>query len=450
MNLDNFLKNINERAHVSINHGRNASILHYASTASISKEQAEAFYHAVHAALSNSNPYLTIKFNTEYIPNILSNDFSVFSSHYNGKKKQVESMIGCNGLNPIYANCQNVKSANHGEPILVLSEVKNAVCFNGDFTSVTNPERGDYEIEVDKLIYPIENRLDCKTSSILMGISKKDASMGSETLLEKIVAQEYDAGNCPVLMLSPPLVSDVNEIYCASEREASEIRKSFSSSDFIIPIYVSEIPESTLYHVGSPMHGEQDVKINRDIINNEYMRKGSKVALKPMPEQPRMIGEVIASDINGVKIQWDNDTVGMYTLIDALTKIMPAPETNAVLFVEQYPPEIDRDSCNVLLAHGINPSFLYSMLSHFKPMERTDNNWEENIITGLNKFGVDGKIASGFVPAGNSFRNKKWIESELDSNDRLVIDMNNGTINVFAGEVDDYIIQNEFDSIEIE
>lgn len=450
MEISDFIKGVTARAKAACDYGKKEAMDHYAYVSGGSQDEAEAFYLAVRVAVADCVVGMRCK--VEEVGGVVaSRRLGCLTPAGDAKRKMAEKLMGCDDFGTIYADCRNSQDSATGECMFVLSSAGEAVCFNGDLVRLTNSEREDYASDPSLLLYPMENMADCKTAALIKGITRRDAVMGGEKLLDMIVDRTYDVGHAQVMMFSEPKLEYVESIVVTSREDVSAVRRKISELKFLVPVrlssaeYVAHFPK-----VGTDMHLEKDDKLgNPRGMRTLYMRSGDRVALKPLPTQPRKMGRVVDSDGISVTVHWDDDTRSMYDSAEALMRLMPAPTSDLVRpLVPGH--GMDEESARVLAMNGIDPDTLWSMLSYMRPASDSSAGWKDRVADGLSRFGLEAKEVKGFKPEGPAFEPAEWIEAGLWSGDRLVIEVDASSVHVEAGDADDHVVPTDVPMAQIE
>ena len=106
-----------------------------------------------------------------------------------------------------------------------------------------------------------------------------------------------------------------------------------------------------------------------------------------------------------------------------------------------------------LSAAGIDPCTLYALVSCHAPAAKDSTGWVEHTIEALRSLGLQANAVCGHVPnddGDEAFVKREWVEAELPTGARLIVDASGGTPRVCTGEADDYIRPDEDPNIELE
>jgi hypothetical protein len=447
MNIDEFMKNVGKTGSKACEYGKYSATTHYSHVSGCSESEAEALYLSVKLAVSDAVVALRCK--VQDVKQIVASQrLGCLVDRQNAKRNLAEKLMNIDDFGTIYADCRNSEDPICGECLFVLSNVKEAVCFNGELARLTNSEREDYVIDPSLLLYPIENMADCKAASIVGSIPLRDAAMGSDRILAMIVDRTYEVGHAQVMMFAEPKLDDVESITASAHEDVVSVRRGISELGFLIPVHLSVSGhEGHFPKTGTDMHFEKDDR-SKESARPIYMRVGERIAMKPLPTQPRKLGRIVGCDGSMVSVHWDDDTKGIYDSAEALMRLMPAPQTDLVR--PMVPGHgLDEVSSHILGMNGIDPDVLYSMLSYLKPAAASSG-WKERVLDGLARFGLSAQEIKGFKPTSYSFEPAEWIEAGLWSGDRLVVDMSPTSLAIEVGDADDYIVPFSMPMAEIE
>lgn len=460
--LDAFLAKVSTGTNDAKNFGKASAINHYMEMTGAESEEAEAFYEMVKTECSKcrivinltSSSLVRMLADGGYSPVVEDSDSGKFN-HYVQKRKQAEKIIGCDELSPAYANVTFLKEGDrkYGECAVELADISDAaILICGDSLRLRNPTRADYVDDPTLILYDFSHLADCKAASIICAMSRNDLSGGPSNALESMRnSLTKEAGCCEALIFKPVMPSNIAGVTAFDEPNAVRIRKILAKMGVIVPVHVSDnVPK-----VSNP-HSDSEEKDDPKKENAIQLHFGisDRVALKPMPSHPRLVGNIVDVSDGNVTVQWDNNTRTIYDMPEALMRLMAAPSAESQdSDIRIYSmPGMDNETLSVLSASKVDPVSLYSLISHHRPPCNGATGNIEALVKALQDIGIGTREIHGFVESDGDepFETRAWLESELTNGARLVIDVSHDRLIIRAGDADDYVVPTPHPKIEIE
>lgn len=450
-----FIDDVKENAHAAIEFGKKLAMTHYMSMTGADEAEADAFYHGVKALCSMSKVVLNLSSSNllmfmasnEYKPLTESPNLIVRFNHYALKRQQAEKALGCFGLSPIYASVTMLSQGDrgYGKCALRLEDVgDDAVLICGDSFRVRSPARPDYVANANLILYPFFAMADCKAASTIIAMGKHELAGGPAEALATIMNPTHEYGRCEALVFKPVTPKNVTEIVVASSDTAKTVRKILMRMGSMLPVVMNPMTPDIIY-VPADKEMADDPAIKQ--APQKHFAVGDRVATKPAATHgmPVVFGTIVDLVNGKVTVQWDNQQRSIFDMVEALWRIMEAPERQQQkvgMFVYSLP-GMDNETVLMLSAAGVDPVSLYSLASHHKPSSETAKGGLANMVESMSTLGLQGKIITGFVSSDNAeeaFSRKDWIEAKLATGARLVVDLGSEQILIKAGSADDYII----------
>lgn len=463
MNAKEFVAKVAKDSPRAVSFGREQALRHYVTIAGSSKAEAEAFYEALKEALCRGSlmvlnaPVKTAVSMLEtggYEPILDNPSLSQKYNSYAKKREEAEKALGCTGLAPTYATVASQKEGDrgYGDCSMVLTGIKDFVLLCGDSFRLREPSRGDYVEDASLILYDKDHEGDCRAAAAMLSLDRHDVLAGPAKAIESVLNGNY--GRCEAIIFDAVTPNNVKEAVVASKEQAGELRGALDKAERLWPL--------SILANGMPLKG-QEAKADEasDLDEKKYehphfLEPNARVAMKPMPSNPRLCGTVLSASNGSVSIEWDNGEMSIYDLVEALSRVMPAPDDEMPAKEGMLAYElagIDEESVMMLHSAGHDPISVYGLISHHCPASSTATGWEKDLIEALEAIGISAAQVTGFRrnPSGHrlAFSPHKWIEASLDGY-RIVIDNGEGKPLVFVGDPDDYVQRSKQSDISIE
>jgi hypothetical protein len=424
--------------------------------------EAEAFYEALKEALGRgalmvlNAPVKTAVSMLEtggYKPILDNPSLSQKYNSYAKKREEAEKALGCDGLSPAYAMMASQKEGDRGQGdcSMVLTGIKDFVLLCGDSFRLRDPSRSDYVEDASLVLYDKDHAGDCRAAAAMLSLGRHDVLAGPAKAIEGVLNGNY--GRCEAIIFDAVTPNNVKEAVVASKEQAGEIRAALDKAERLWPL--------TVLVNGMPLNGQEAKADETDEPSEKYehplfLEPNARVAMKPLASNPRLCGTVLSASNGSVSIEWDNGEMSIYDLVEALSRVMPAPDDEMPAREGMLAYELagmDEESVMTLHAAGHDPISVYGLISHHCPASSAASGWEKTLIEALASIGIKAKQVSGFRrnPTGHrlAFSPHKWIEASLDGN-RVVIDNGEGKPLVLVGDPDEYVQHSSQSGISIE
>jgi len=450
-----FIEKVKENAHAAIEFGKKQALEHYMMMTGADQNEADAFYHGVKAFCSqskvvlniSSSNLLTFMASNEYKPLTENVDLSLKFNQYAVKRQQAETALGCFGLAPIYASVTMLSQGDrgYGKCALRLEDIgEDSVLICGDSFRARSPARADYVADANLILYPFSSMADCKATSIIIAMGKHELAGGPAEALTGLMDPSCEFGRCEVLVFKTVTPQNVSEIVVASSDTAKTVRKILMRMGSMMPVVTTPLTPEIIY---VPADKEPDDEPVIKQAPQKHFAIGDRVATKPAAThgEPVSFGTIIDTTNGNVTIQWDNQQRSIFDMVEALWRVMAAPERNQQkvgMFIYSLP-GMDDETVLMLSAAGVDPVSLYSLASLHAPASDTIKGGLSNMVVSMESLGLQGKIINGFVPSENTedaFAQKEWVEVQLATGARLIVDLDAAGIRIKAGTADDYIV----------
>lgn len=458
-----FIQKIKEGASKAVAHGQEVAIKYYMKTTGADRAEAEAFYHGVKAVCSQSGTVLNISPSNllvfmstdEYRPLFENPELLAKFNHYAKRREQAERAMGCFGLSPIYASITLLPQGDrgYGKCALRLENIaENAVLLSGDSFRLRNPAREDYEPDPMLVLYPFSHLADCKAVSVITAMGQHDLSAGPAQSLLNIMDPQREFGRCEALIFSPLTSSNVTEIVTPSQETSKTIRKALMRIGKAMPVVTAtETPEMISRSADIEM---PDDPAPKQALQRHFVVR-DRVITKRMSSGPQVQGTILDVSNGQITVEWDDKSRSIFDMVEAMMRIQEAPKEAAFGqsgMVVYSLPGMDDKTVLMLSAGGVDPVSLYSLATHNLPAAAAVQGGLENMIESMSKLGLSGSVVRGFVPSSGeeAFTRKEWIEAQLATGARLVVDLDPEQLIIKAGDIDDYIKPHIEPQIEIE
>lgn len=460
-----FIAKVKEDVQKSIDFGKKLAIDHYMQQTGAPESEAEAFYHGVKAVASQARVVLNLSSSgllmfvagNEYKTMDESVDMIAKFNQFALRREQAERALGCYGLSPTYASVTMLPQGDrgYGKCSMTLENIgKDAVLVCGDSLRVRAPTRPDYVADAALVLYPFSAMADCKAASVIIGMGRHELMAGPAEALMLTMNPTKEFGRCEALVFGPVKPHNVSEIVVASPDTAKTVRKILMRMGTMMPVVTSQMTPEIIYRPAD--HEMRDEPPIKQAVQKHFV-VGDRVATKPSGNHGRdpVFGTIVDVSNGQVTVQWDNKQRSMFDMVEALWRIMDAPEKHqqgSSMFIYSLP-GMDDETVLALSSAGVDPVSLYSLASHHKPSAHRIEGGLSNMVRSMASLGLQAKIVEGFVPSAEgdeAFARKMWIESRLATGARLVVDLDAAAIRIKAGDADDYIVPMLVPKIEIE
>lgn len=450
-----FIESVSENAHKAIEFGKKQAIAHYMQMTGADEAEADAFYHGVKAVCSMSKVVLNLSSSNllmfmasnEYKPLGESPDLTIKFNHYALKRQQAEKALGCFGLSPIYTSVTMLSQGDrgYGKCAMKLEDIGDqAVLICGDSFRVRSPAREDYVADASLVLYPFSAMADCKAASTIIAMGKHELAGGPAEALAGIMNPTHEYGRCEALVFKPVTPQNVSEIVVATSDTAKTVRKILMRMGAIMPVVTNPMTPDIIY-VPADNEPADDPAVKQ--APQKHFTVGDRVATKPTATHgmPVVFGTIVDLVNGRVTVQWDNQQRSIFDMVEALWRIMDAPERTQQkvgMFVYSLP-GMDDETVLMLSAAGVDPVSLYSLASHHKPSSSSAKGGLENMVVSMSALGLEGKVIVGYVSddtVEEPFSKKQWIESRLATGARLIVDLDAAEVRIKAGSAEDYIV----------
>jgi len=459
-----FLEQVATRSPAAVAFGRAQAVSHYIGMTGSGKEEAEAFYDTVKAACSSPKVVLNMSGRAfsefveagSYSPRMEEGGLRERFNLQARKRTDSERALGCLGLNPTYASVMlrpegDMSYGAYAVQVRGLEDSAAYIC--GDSFRIRSPARPDYVEEPSLILYDRAGLPDCKAAATILAMGPADLSGGPARALQTVMEGQTEFGRCEALIFAPVSFRNAAIVVASNGEGAREARRSLMKRGTVMPIYVS----NGAIRISSPADLDpEDNPPRKPEAQQKHFVPGDRVILKPMASHPRILGTVIGIDQSGITTQWDDGTRSVYDVVEALMRIMAAPEVpkQAHSPVVTYSmPGMDGETVERLSSAGIDPVTVYSVASCHRPPSKAAEGWKEPLLESLAKVGLIARPVKGFVHADDgedAFAEHEWIEARLYDGSRLVVDVTPQGVRIVSGEADDYIVPQDFPEIEIE
>ena len=459
-----FLEQVLTRAPAAVAFGKAQAISHYIEMTGTGKEEAEAFYEAIKAGCSNPKIVLNMSGKAfsefmedgQYSPDMETNEAKSRFNWQSRKRTDSERALGCLGLGLVYASVmlRPEGDMSYGAYAVQIKGIeKDAAYLCGDSFRLRSPARPDYVEEPSLILYDYENLPDCKAASTILAMKKSDLAGGSAYALQAVLEGQVEFGRCEALIFAPVTFKCASAVVAASPEGARDARHQLMRRGTIMPIFISKRAVKII----SP--ADQDPPDAPRLPSQPQSRHfilGDRVILKPMPSHPRILGTVIGLDHSCVTVQWDNSTRAVYDAVEALMRLMAAPEVASQQqnVITYSMPGMGGETVERLSSAGIDPVTIYSIASCYRPPSKATDGWRDPLLASLAKVGLQARFVKGFIPnqeGREAFASHDWIEARLYDGSRLVIDVSAAGVRIVSGEeAEDYVVPQEFPAVEFE
>ena len=458
-----FIEKVNGNSEMAVKHGREAAIKHYMVESGSSLVEAEAFYEATKAAVGDANIVLNVSLPSmvamlvqgEWSPETEVLETVAIFNRSARKREQAERAIGC-PASPVYASVTMLPEGDrcYGKFAIKLHGISdNAVLLCGDSFRARNPSRSDYADDPSQILYAFKDLSDCKAAATICAMSKGEFARGPAAALASLLDSDREFGRCEALIFGKVGPANVSEVVAPSAEEARKARKVLNRLGVMLPVSHSDRDPKI---ISPDSDKEPDDEPQQDEAVMRHFAEGDPVCLKPMASRKAKSGHIVDAKNGQVVVEWTGGEREIFGLAEALMELMDAPSEASSGYhgmVTYSMPGMDDDAVMGLSASGVDPVTLYALISHCTPAAKDSTGWVEHTIEALKTLGLQANAVKGHVPSEDgdeAFVKKEWVEAELPTGARLVIDAAGGTPRVCTGEADDYIRPDEDPNIELE
>lgn len=461
-----FVENVKANVSKAVKHGKALAMRHYMAMTGSDEGEAEAFYYGVKAVCSD--PHVILNLSTtnllvfiasaEYKPMFENPALMAKFNHYATRREEAERAIGCFGLSPAYASITMLPQGDrgYGKCSIKLEGLQDdTVLLCGDSFRFRSPARPDYEPDPSLSLYPFSAIADCKATATIIGMTQRDLSGGPANSLTNIINSNGEFGRCEALIFAPIKPQHVSEIITAESTTSQTVRKILMRMGMLMPVVTClETPDIVYRPADKEMSDDPPMKM----MTQKHFCVGDRVATKPMPSMSsysKVQGTIIDMSDGQVTVEWDDTQRTIFDMVEALSRIMEAPRQSSSGggMVVYSLPGMDDETVLLLSAAGVDPVSLYSLASHNRPASANATGSLEHMINSMSALGLHGDVIKGYVPAEGgeeAFSPKEWIEAQLATGARLVVDLDPHGLRIKAGETDEYIHPLHMPKVEIE
>jgi hypothetical protein len=446
--LEQFLDSVKTSSAMAVKHGEKCAIRHYMTIAGGDRDEAEAFYNTVKTCCDKLNIVIAVQ--GDQLDSLLQGESLAETEGFSKRRKSAEKILGCNQFSPICAVASFKRASPASGHSLKLRDVSSSAIFVNDISRLVDPSADNYVSDYRLVTYCADNLPDCKAASMICGMTKADLGVGPAVVVKRVMDRELERGRCDVLLLKPVTLRNVASI-SATPEDAVELRHRFAKSGHPIPVYSHKTMGPTVQT--DPLQFES---VSREATQKHFC-VGDRVSLKPSMSHPQVQGTIDDTSGGLVVVKWDNDTMGVYDMVEALMRLMDAPkqatqEPKGPLPVVYAMPGMSDESVSILADCGYDPVVIYSMVSHYKPVSENALGWQDQLVDALKKVGLNARPVKGYVESlgDDAFAEKEWLEAELPSGARLVLDVKHNEVRIEAGDPDGYVLPDDHPRVEIE
>ena len=458
-----FIEKVNGDSERAVKHGREAAVKHFMVETGSSLVDAEAFYEALKAAVGDANIVLNVSLPSmvamlvqgEWSPETEVPETAAIFNRSARKREQAERAIGC-PASPVYASVTMLPEGDKGYgkyAIKLHGIADNAVLLCGDSFRARNPSRSDYADDPSQILYAFKNLPDCKAAATICAMGKSEFARGPAAALASLLDSDREFGRCEALIFGKVSPANVSEVVAPSADEAMKARKVLNRLGVMLPVSHSDRDPKI---ISPDSDKEPDDEPQQDEAVMRHFAEGDSVCLKPMASRKAKSGHIVEAKNGQVTVEWNGGEREIFGLAEALMELMDAPseaasETKGMVVYSM--PGMDDDAVMGLSAAGVDPVSLWGLVSHCAPAAKDSTGWVEHTVEALKTLGLQARAVSGHVPnddGDDAFVKREWVEAELPTGARLVIDASGGTPRVCAGDADDYIGPDEDPNIELE
>ena len=458
-----FIEKVNGNSENAVKHGREAAIRHYMVETGTSLVEAEAFYEATKAAVGDAKIILNASLPSmiamfvqgEWSPETEVPETVAVFSRSAKKREQAERAMGC-PISPTYASVTMLPEGDrgYGKCALALCDVADkAVLLCGDSFRTRNPSRSDYADEPSKILYAFRDLPDCKAAATIQAMGKSEFARGPAAALASLLDSDREFGRCEALIFGKVGPANVSEIVVPNAEDARKARKVLNRLGIMLPVSHSG-RDPKIISLDADKEPEDEPQPKE--AEMRHFAREDRVCLKPMASRPPKSGHVVDASNGQVVVEWNGGEREIFGLAEALMELMDAPSEASSEYkgmVTYSMPGMDENAIMDLNAAGVDAVTLWGIISHCAPAAKDSSGWIEHTIEALKSLGLQANAVCGHVPnedGDDAFVKREWVEAELPTGARLVIDASSGTPKVCTGEADDYIRPDEDPNIELE
>lgn len=451
---DEYINKIKENSQKSKNLLREQAIKHVANVSGSSEKDAECFFDGIKKIISEQKNNIIINSSLEDVLYFISH--KKLPQNYSHRRIQIENALECRKMSPIIALLSNKEIGDRklGCCSIILSGLQNrSIIVNGDVGRVRNPSRKDFCENPIDILLSWENADYAMASSSIMSLGIRELSGGISNAISEILDEEKEFGPCNVLIFGGIRLEDISKIIVTDDISRNSIESAIEKIDRLIPIEIST--KNPIIYRPFLDSEEKDSVENNIQPKMLYFSLGDRVSFKPSQENFVLFGNIIDMSNGTICVQWDDNNRTIFDMIEALSRLMPAPEEyNTVISQRIYSlPGMDEDTVSLLSYFGIDPVNLYSLISTFLLPNMKSRLEEKEIINALRKIGIDGKFVNGFSiknEHGIAYSKNRWFEAKLPYGNKLIIEFIAGKTIILAGKTNKYVLLPEFTDVSIE
>jgi hypothetical protein len=446
-----FISKVKNGTNNAVVKGREDAIRHVSKVSGMAPEKAEVIYNTVQGHVP-----LKVVVNASLEDTISFLCGSGLNQPCSDKTRQIESAMGCSGLDPVYGLLTDKDEGNRvlGNVSIILGDVsENVVLVNGDAGRVRNQSRKDFRENPGDVLYSWEKAKECRASAALQAMEAHELSSAPEAIVAEMFDHGKEYGPCQALVFGGLSPTDVSKIVVADQESLDSLRAAMYDIKRLVPAEVSK----RSVRIRAPMWQHEEVDSPTRVSKPQalFFSVGDEVACKPTPTNPRTTGIVLDASGGRVAIEWKNGDRTVFDLAEALARLMPAPKLRPLVTgdVVYSLPGVDEKSAMMLDSMGYDPVSVYSLASTLVPPSKGIKWSEQEFSKSMQTLGVKGKFVDGFAKEEKgdlAFVPKRWFEASLPYGERLVIDTAPGAIKIVAGRAKDYMYLPEFTEVAVE
>lgn len=446
-----FLSRVKEGTNRAVVKGKEDAIRHVSKVSGMAPEKAERIYEAIQG---RTPLRVVVNATLEDARFFLKGDG--LRQPCSDKTRQIESAMGCSGLDPVYGLLTDKEEGNRvlGDVSIVLGDVSESVVLvNGDAGRIRNPSRLDFRENPGDVLYSWEKAKECRASAALLAMEAHELASAPDMIVAELFDHGKEYGPCQALVFGGISPSDVSKIVVADQESLDSLRGLMGELRRLVPAEVSK--RSVRIRAPLWQHEEVDSPTRARKPQALFFNVGDEVACKPTPSNPRATGIVLDASGGKVAIEWKNGERTVFDLAEALARLMPAPKLRPLLTgdVVYSLPGVDEDSAMLLDSMGYDPVSVFSLASTLVPPTLGVKWSESEFVKAMRTLGVNGKFVDGFAKEEEgdvAFVPKRWFEASLPYGERLVIDTVPRSIKIVAGRAQDYMYMPEFTEVAVE